>query len=275
MSDKSSIILRYDLIDKDRGDKEYKGVICNHYRGYDPYGMVSRFAGGLSYFLTAIKDLRRIYGSVEKDLTYQKFRRMFDTDFVHPNLHVSIDGVERAKKAIADGTNTREEFNDILLWEDVDYGQLLVDISGSFENYTVKYAYISCVYKTEENYPVDAYIEWNKIEKADTLRDAVDYIAETSAFMTPKEIRAFVEADFYEYAFFNELEEKCEADRPITDEDDIGELGLSVRAYSSLRRSGISTVGQLKVIADEDLRNYRNMSNKAFEEIKERLRELD
>lgn len=54
----------------------------------------------------------------------------------------------------------------------------------------------------------------------------------------------------------------------------IEELDLSVRAYNCLKRAGIDSVGELKSISGDELRNIRNLGLKGFEEIKEKLSKL-
>ncbi len=64
-------------------------------------------------------------------------------------------------------------------------------------------------------------------------------------------------------------------DSGITEITTIDELELSVRAYGSLRRAGISTVGELLAMSDEDFYNIRNLGRKSIAEIKEKLSMLD
>jgi len=51
----------------------------------------------------------------------------------------------------------------------------------------------------------------------------------------------------------------------------IDELGLSMRAYNCLKRSGIMTVGQLLERTEEELMSLRNFGRRSYEELKERL----
>jgi len=51
------------------------------------------------------------------------------------------------------------------------------------------------------------------------------------------------------------------------------ELGLSVRAFNSLKRDGINTIGELMEMSEEDLRMVRNLGLKCFREIQEKLEE--
>jgi DNA-directed RNA polymerase subunit alpha len=57
-------------------------------------------------------------------------------------------------------------------------------------------------------------------------------------------------------------------DRPIED------LDLSVRAYNCLKRSGITKIGQLLEMSEEDLLAVRNFGQKSLEELKQRLAAL-
>ncbi|MBI2863445.1 MAG: DNA-directed RNA polymerase subunit alpha [Chloroflexi bacterium] len=51
----------------------------------------------------------------------------------------------------------------------------------------------------------------------------------------------------------------------------IEDLDLSVRAYNCLKRSGISKVGQVLEMSEEDLLSVRNFGRKSLEELRERL----
>ncbi len=55
----------------------------------------------------------------------------------------------------------------------------------------------------------------------------------------------------------------------------IEELDLSVRAYNSLKRAGIYTVGQLQEMTEEKLLRVRNLGRKSLEEIQSKLKELN
>ena len=67
-------------------------------------------------------------------------------------------------------------------------------------------------------------------------------------------------------------EESTDAeDEPLTASIPIDELELSVRAYNCLRHAGICTVGELRQMSDDEIRNLRNMGSKAYGEIKKVL----
>jgi DNA-directed RNA polymerase subunit alpha len=57
-------------------------------------------------------------------------------------------------------------------------------------------------------------------------------------------------------------------DRPIED------LDLSVRAYNCLKRSGITKVGQVLEMSEEDLLAVRNFGQKSLDELRQRLQAL-
>ncbi len=276
MSDKSSIILRYDVSNDRLADRRCKGIICNHYRGLAPFDLVSRFAGGLAYFMNNRQYLRRICGPCEDDLTYQTFRRMFDVDFIHPSLWVSIDGVEKAKRRLLDGKISRDKLNDSIMWCDAGYGQLLIDIAETDGITTATYAFVESVYDYAKHYSVDDYILQKSITSKEDLTEAVNYIHDTASVMTLDEIKEFVETDLYDYAFFSESqqEETLHTKGTITDEDPIEELELSIRAYNSLKKAGAVTVGQLKQMSHDEIRNCRNMSAKACDEVTDKLKSL-
>jgi DNA-directed RNA polymerase subunit alpha len=54
----------------------------------------------------------------------------------------------------------------------------------------------------------------------------------------------------------------------------IDQLDLSVRTMNCLRRSGITTVGELISKKPKDLLKLRNFGQKSFQEIEERLKEM-
>jgi len=54
----------------------------------------------------------------------------------------------------------------------------------------------------------------------------------------------------------------------------IEELDLSVRSYNSLKRAGISTVGELSKKTEEDMMTIRNLGRKSLKEVKDKLEEL-
>ncbi len=54
----------------------------------------------------------------------------------------------------------------------------------------------------------------------------------------------------------------------------ISELGLSIRTYNALRRTGIATVGQLLELTEEEILSLRNFGPKSYEELRQRLQEL-
>ncbi len=53
----------------------------------------------------------------------------------------------------------------------------------------------------------------------------------------------------------------------------LDQMDLSTRAYNSLRRAGISTVEELQTLKDEDLLRVRNLGEKCFHEVKEKLKQ--
>ena len=58
------------------------------------------------------------------------------------------------------------------------------------------------------------------------------------------------------------------------DETHIGKLLLSMRAYNCLRRVGLTTVGHVRRKDRGELLAVRNFGRKAFEEVRDRFREL-
>lgn len=62
-----------------------------------------------------------------------------------------------------------------------------------------------------------------------------------------------------------------EISRPRT----IDDLDLSTRAYNCLIRHGVRTIGQLKAMPDEELKQVRNIGIRCVDEIKEKLEGLE
>jgi DNA-directed RNA polymerase subunit alpha len=55
----------------------------------------------------------------------------------------------------------------------------------------------------------------------------------------------------------------------------IEDLNLSMRAYNCLRRSGLMTVGQVLENSEEELLSLRNFGRKSYDELKDKLGEMD
>ncbi len=169
-------------------DRRYKRVICNQFNGYDPKGMVIRAAIGLAFFMNNNHDLRRICGPIENDLTYQTFRRAFDVDFVNHELWVSIDGVEESKRKLNAGEIGKAQFSDSLMWQDTDFGQLLIDITGVDGSATARYAFVKNIYDTGKCYSVEEYLELHKTGQDDQIMAAVKGFNEYATIMTLEEV---------------------------------------------------------------------------------------
>lgn len=54
----------------------------------------------------------------------------------------------------------------------------------------------------------------------------------------------------------------------------IEQLDLSVRLFNSLKRSGITTVGELVKLTEEEVMRFRSLGRKSFKELKEKLAEI-
>jgi len=82
-----------------------------------------------------------------------------------------------------------------------------------------------------------------------------------------------------------ELSEKAKDTDFIVDREDSGsvqlmemsieELDFSVRSYNSLKRAGISTVGELIHKSEEEMMTIRNLGRKSLKEVKDKLEELN
>jgi len=55
----------------------------------------------------------------------------------------------------------------------------------------------------------------------------------------------------------------------------IEDLNLSMRAYNCLRRSGLMTMGQVLEKSEEELLSLRNFGRKSYDELREKLNEMD
>lgn len=71
------------------------------------------------------------------------------------------------------------------------------------------------------------------------------------------------------------VEEKIVEEKDLTFERPIEELDLGVRAFNSLKRDGIHTIGELISKTDEEIIRIRNLGTKSLTEIKEKLEEMD
>jgi DNA-directed RNA polymerase subunit alpha len=58
---------------------------------------------------------------------------------------------------------------------------------------------------------------------------------------------------------------------PQGQQDPIEVLDLSVRSYNCLKGVGISTIGQIFALSQIELRTIRNLGERGYEEIRERL----
>lgn len=74
------------------------------------------------------------------------------------------------------------------------------------------------------------------------------------------------EIDFVEEKYTEEVDAALE--RPIE------ELDLGVRAFNSLKRDGINTLGELVGRSEEEIIRIRNLGTKSLTEIKEKLKEM-
>jgi len=82
-----------------------------------------------------------------------------------------------------------------------------------------------------------------------------------------------------------ELSEKAKDTDFIVDREESGsvqlmemsieELDFSVRSYNSLKRAGISTVGELINKSEEEMMTIRNLGRKSLKEVKDKLEELN
>lgn len=59
--------------------------------------------------------------------------------------------------------------------------------------------------------------------------------------------------------------------RPDIDALPLEQIGLPLRTYNSLKRSGLSRVGQVLCMSEEDLRGIRNFGEQAFQHLVERI----
>jgi DNA-directed RNA polymerase subunit alpha len=69
-------------------------------------------------------------------------------------------------------------------------------------------------------------------------------------------------------------EELFESPFDEVDATPIEDLDLSVRSYNCLKREGIGTVGELRVLTESQLLEIRNFGSKSVDEVKEKLDEL-
>jgi DNA-directed RNA polymerase subunit alpha len=67
-----------------------------------------------------------------------------------------------------------------------------------------------------------------------------------------------------------------EKDKPLSPalSADVEQLALSRRSYNCLKRSEIDTVGDLVSRTEEEILKIRNLGQKSFEEIRDKIAEL-
>lgn len=71
------------------------------------------------------------------------------------------------------------------------------------------------------------------------------------------------------------VEEKQVEEKDATLDRPIEELDLGVRAFNSLKRDGINTIGELINKSEEEIIRIRNLGTKSLTEIKERLKDMN
>jgi len=289
MSDKASIFVRYNFRD-DKNNLNFKGFIGNHYRGFDPYGMISRALCGMIFFSKNAPYIRSISEMSERDLDFQKYRRSFDVDFFRCNIQVSYDSTSEVRKKWSEENYKvhKEEIVSDFFWCDTDFGQLLIDIYGDKNNPTIKYAYVNNAYGREAILDVDSYrrrynLGNTPFDEDEKMDDIVIAFKEMATLMTSEEVEEFCSESAIEYLFSKEIEEEIRQQR-IEEEirnfvgprpHYIEDLGLSVRAYNCLRRAKIRTVEELRTMSVDDLIKVRNLGRRCVNEILEILADED
>lgn len=289
MSDKASIIVRLNVKDggvsslpsSEQEETCFKGFIVNHYRGFDPDGLVQRAAYGIRFLIRNIDSLRFIGSLRENDETYQEIRRIFDVDFAHGYINYSMDGVSDTKRLYRDGKIEKKDLNQELFWCDADFGQLLIDITGTTQEPVIRYAFINNTvdFATEDAkiWDVDAYLkkyvqefrsDKGNEQMEPPLASALEVFHTSAVFMTDEQIGEFISTPVYDYLFWLEIEKErkrkeWEATHPV----------VSGLTYHFLHKAGIWTVEQMLALSDEDLRRIVP-AQKNYEEIASELDRL-
>ena len=276
MSDKASIILKFDIVAAPQytGDTptHCEGVMVNLYRGLDPFGLVTRSAYGLDFFI-AHSSLCRFWKNYS-EYGYETLRRMFDVDFIHRYMHVSRDMFMWHSNQIASGKLSLDKINDGFLFYDVDYGDLYIDITGEApDNIQVKYGF----YHSHSLLDARSYSEKYKEQigsEYPLLEDSFMMFDEMAEFMTEGDLENFRNTDFSKY--FIDFVPKPEDIKTITDKMEwpIEDLGLGLRSYNCLKRADIQTVGDLTKKTKTDLMAIRSLSEVCITEICDMLSEL-
>jgi len=68
------------------------------------------------------------------------------------------------------------------------------------------------------------------------------------------------------------LNKRFKEDGPVTMESDIERLDLPIRAYNSLRKSDINTIGNIVESGLSNLLKIRNLGHKSIQEIEDEMR---
>lgn len=121
------------------------------------------------------------------------------------------------------------------------------------------------------------------------MRDDLDELileVQTNGSISAKEAIALASKMLIDYfQVIVEISEKAQEQEFIYERDEepeskklelkIEQLDLGVRLFNSLKRAGISTIGDLLKLSEEEVMRFRNLGRKSFKELKEKLAEHD
>lgn len=291
MSDKSSIIVRYNL---NLGDRSGKGFIVNHYHWCFADEMISRVAQGIQYFIACADDLVSMFQPLEQDRTYIKVRRAFDVDFETHHINVSDDGVTEVKKRYNDGEIEYENINDELFWCDTTTGQVLVDITNTDSDFIIKYAYVRNIYDRENIMDAEAYMKDYRIDDDERLFSYKEFFRYDFNLMTREEVEEFINTSCYDYIYDYEIKEKereiaLEEERKLeeqkfSDPEKRSEVSLNYvfeyvynvnyRTKAAFARNKIRTVGETLALTPEQFLEMHIPGAKTRQEMMEFIKFL-
>ena len=278
MSDNASVILKFNISTPDQFNKgiqeKCEGLMANYYRGRDPFGLVSRSATGLRFFVanTYLCHLWHNY----REYGYETLRRMFDVDFICPYINVSSDLFMWHGDKIASGKMSIDEVNKDFFCYTADYGELFIDITGDApNNLKIKYAFYEHGSLLDVRHYAENEKEWIG-EDYPLLEEAFSIFEELAELMSEKDLENFQKTDFSH--FYVDFVPRAEIETPKDPNKmnwPIEELHFGLRTYNCLKRARINTIGELAERTKADLLQIRNINDDCVTEICDKLSEID
>jgi DNA-directed RNA polymerase subunit alpha len=204
--------------------------------------------------------------SGEGVVTAEKFGKNADVEIVNPKLHIATLGTKSAKLHLE---VTVERGRGYVPVEKRDGGKAGIDVIAVDALYSpvVKVRYDVESTRVGQMTNLDRLIleiETNgAVTPEDAVKEASEILVEHFLVLTGKDVIA----------------RKCEAqeEEEVEESNDIlvEEINLSPRTTNALLNNEIKTIGDIVKLSDNELRNLKGFGSKAFDEVKEKLMELE